>query len=205
MSLVERGAKDGRPVASGRKVTTPRAELPQRVYLAGFMGCGKTSLGRLLASRLGWRFTDLDAVVEQRAGLEIHRIFSVHGEPRFRRLEHEALQATAREEGKAIVSLGGGAFVSEANRDVIHRSGASVWIDVPFRTLLERISGDERRPLASTADQLYLLYRARLPFYHEADVRLRAGKATPEELARELIRILRNDWAVLAERRGLFP
>lgn len=202
-------AEGGRPPAA-RRAAAPRTgrvaagrSLPDRLYLTGFMGCGKSSLGSLLAERLGWRFADLDEVIEGRTGVTVRRIFAAHGEARFRRLEHEALRAIAREPGRLIVALGGGAFLSEANRAIIRRSGVSVWIDVPFRTLVRRVAGDGARPLARSPEQLHALYRARLPFYFEADVRIRAGNAPTERIARDLLRCLREDWDALADRRRL--
>jgi shikimate kinase len=187
----------------GRTGRGAHDRMPERVFLTGFMGCGKTTLGRLLADRLEWRFVDLDEAVEHRTGLPVRRIFAAFGERRFRRLEHEALLATAREPGRSIVALGGGAFVSEVNRAVIRRSGVSIWIDVPFRTLVRRVGGDRSRPLARSPEELYTLYRARVPFYFDADLRIRAGDAAPELVARKLLRWLREDWDAIADRRRM--
>jgi shikimate kinase len=173
------------------------------VFLVGFMGCGKSSVGRLLADALEWSFVDLDARVEEREGVTIRRIFAVAGEKRFRALEHDALREVSRERGRSIVAVGGGAFVSEVNRAVIRRAGVSVWLDVPFRTVVRRVAGDRRRPLAGDRDVLYRLFRTRLPYYHEADVRVRAGDEPPEALAAEVLRVLREDWLIVAERRRL--
>lgn len=202
-----RGATTRRPrVLVPRPLLTPeRTHLPERLFLVGFMGCGKTTLGRLLAERLHWEFVDLDVRIEEAAGMTIRHMFEQHGEGHFRRLEHEALRALAAENNREIVSLGGGAFVGEVNRAVIRNAGVSVWIDAPFRLLSRRILGDKRRPMVQTAEQINQLYRARLPFYHEADIRVRVGEATPKRIAREVLRVLREDWPVLNERRRLFP
>lgn len=182
-----------------------RANLPERLFLIGFMGSGKTTLGRLLAERLKWDFIDLDTRIEEAAGIPIRRVFELRGESHFRKLEHEALREVTADRTRSIVALGGGAFVSEVNRAVIRRAGVSVWIDAPFRIVSRRILGDRKRPLAQTAEQIHQLYRARLPFYHEADIRLRVGDATPNRIAREVLRVLREDWSIVAERRRLFP
>lgn len=182
-----------------------RPNLPERLFLVGFMGCGKSTLGTLLAERLHWDFIDLDARIEETAGIPIRRVFETRGESHFRRLEHEALRAVAADRGRSIVAVGGGAFVGEVNRAVIRRAGVSVWIDAPFRILSKRIIGDRKRPLAQSAEQIHQLYRSRLPFYHEADIRLRVGDATPNRIAREVLRVLREDWSIVAERRKLFP
>ena len=86
------------------------------------MGCGKSTVGTALASRLGWRFVDLDREAEDRAGLSIPKVFLRFGEGHFRRLEFEVLRDVARAEGRAVVALGGGTFVSEVNRVVVARS-----------------------------------------------------------------------------------
>jgi shikimate kinase len=207
MRLAERSFDLGRrgwhPRAVRRAVLSGPVNLPVRVYLVGFMGSGKTSVGRLLAEKLEWTFVDLDHRIEDRAGQTIRKIFMQSGERRFRSLECDALREVGRESGRSIVALGGGAFVSEVNRAVIRRTGVSVWLDVPFRTLLRRVSGDRRRPLAGDRERLHELYRTRLPFYHEADVRVRAGEAPAERLAAEVLRVLREDWSTVAERRRL--
>lgn len=182
-----------------------RPVLPERIFLVGFMGSGKSTLGKLLSEKLRWEFIDLDARVEEAAGVPIRRIFESQGEGQFRRLEHETLRAVTNARGRSIVALGGGAFVSEVNRAIIRRAGVSVWLDPPFRVLARRIIGDRKRPLAETPEQIAKLYRTRLPFYHEADIRLRVGDASVGRIAREVLRILREDWLIVAERRRLFP
>ncbi|HQR37838.1 MAG TPA: shikimate kinase [Blastocatellia bacterium] len=192
----------GRPFQTGAVV--PRPHLPERLFIVGFMGAGKTTIGKLLSDRLHWRFVDLDRRIEEEAGVPIRKLFAVHGEGRFRSLEHDALREVAREPGRSIVALGGGAFVSEVNRAIVRRSGVSVWIDVPFRVSVKRVGGDRRRPLALSRDSMYQLYRSRLPFYHEADIRLRVGDLAVERIAQDLLRMLRDDWQIVAERRRLF-
>jgi shikimate kinase len=190
---------------SGGPVVVSQPYLPARIYLVGFMGSGKSTVGQLLADRLEWTFTDLDRRVEERAGLSVRRLFVLGGEGRFRSAEYDALREASREGGRSIVALGGGAFSSEVNRALIRRSGVSVWLDVPFRSLVRRVAGDRHRPLAGDRDRLYQLFRARLPFYHEADVRVRAGDASADRVAAEVLKALREDWSIVAERRRLFP
>jgi shikimate kinase len=209
MPIVERPSGSMRPRGRfrvfDRHGVAPLPYLPARIFLVGFMGSGKTTIGGLLAARLEWRFVDLDARIEERTGLSVRQIFASGGERRFRSIEHDALRDVIYESGRGIIALGGGAFVGEVNRALIRRAGVSVWLDVPFRSLVRRVAGDRRRPLAGERDRLYQLYRSRLPFYHEADVRLRSGDAPGEQVAAELLRVLRDDWSVVAERRRLFP
>lgn len=191
-----------RPFPTGAVVSRPH--LPERLFIVGFMGAGKTTIGRLLSDRLHWRFVDLDRRIEEAAGIPIRKIFATQGEGRFRSLEHDALREVSREPGRAIIALGGGAFVGEVNRAIVRRAGVSVWIDVPFRVSVKRVGGDRRRPLAQSQDSMYQLYRSRLPFYHEADIRLRVGDTSVEAIAQDLLRMLREDWQIVAERRRLF-
>jgi shikimate kinase len=180
------------------------AAAPDRIYLVGFMGCGKSTVGALLAERLRWRFVDLDREVEERVGVAIPKIFLRHGEGYFRRLEFDVLREVSRAEGRAVIALGGGTYVSEVNRRVVARSGISVWLDVPFRVLARRIGAQGKgRPLAQAPDQLHRLHRMRLPFYHEADIRIRTGTAPPDSVTRAILRMVREDWPVVVERRKL--
>jgi shikimate kinase len=176
---------------------------PERVYLVGFMASGKSTVGPLLARRLRYPFVDLDHLAEERAGLEIPTIFQRFGEGYFRRLEFEVLRDLARAPGRAVVALGGGTFVSEVNRRLVARSGISVWLDVPFPVLARRLVSQGRRPLAASPDQLRRLHATRLPFYHEADVRIRAGDAPADAVVRAIVRTVREDWPVVVERRRL--
>lgn len=167
------------------------------------MGSGKSTVGELLAERLDWRFLDLDRAIEERAGLAIEQVFDRFGEIAFRKLENEVLAGVAAGPERVVVALGGGAFVSDVNRSVVAASGVSVWLDVPVRVSLRRVGTGRGRPLAQSPSQMVRLYRSRLRFYHEADVRIRAGEAPPERIARAIVRLLQEDWPVAAERRCL--
>jgi shikimate kinase len=197
---------DRRRAVGGRRGRTAlrHAARAGHVYLVGFMGCGKTTLGPVLARRLGRRFVDLDAVVVERAGKSIPEIFREDGEPAFRRLESEALAGVARAAEPLVVALGGGAFMSDANRAAVADSGVSVWLDAPLGTLAVRLWRDAGRPLARSPARLRRLYRARRATYAEADLRVSARGATPDRLAREIMRCvggsLRPKWAARAPR-----
>lgn len=144
-----------------------------RVFLVGFMGCGKTTTGRALARRLGWGFVDLDSQVEQAFGLSVREIFAQHGEGAFRAEETRKLQESCRLE-KVVVATGGGTFVAEKNRELVQRSGISVFLDVPWGEILRRLPHKwEERPLFRSPEQALELYRSRLPFYRLADFTVR--------------------------------
>src|SRR5688572_30390552 len=118
------------------------------VFLVGFMGSGKTTVGRALAQRQGLPFYDLDQLVEQSVGCTVREFFEREGEPRFRALERTTLAGLepALAEG-AVVATGGGVFADPANRAWIEGRGVSVWLDAPFEDVWTRCAGDAQRPL----------------------------------------------------------
>ena len=158
------------------------------MYLVGFMGAGKTSVGRALAKRLGWQPVDIDELIEQREHLPVADIFSRHGEAYFRAAERQVLaeQLPARH---VVVSTGGGTFVDPPNRAIINNDGVSVWLDAPLDRLIARIPADGRRPLAADRVALERLFHARRAAYEHAHVRLDAGRASVEALVDQLV-----DW-----------
>ena len=165
-----------------------------RVYLTGFMGSGKSAAGQVLAARLGVPFVDLDSEVERRAGMTVREIFEHHGEPGFRRLEQEALRATA-ELPDAVVATGGGTVTIEANARWIRANGVSVWLNPAFATIVARIGtlGKQDRPLFRDEVQALALYRERLPAYREADLTVDVGPAEqPEEIAARIALLLKT-------------
>ncbi len=156
-----------------------------RIYLTGFMGSGKSTVGRLLAERFQVTFMDLDQEIERRAEMTVREIFERHGEPAFRQLEHEALRATL-EIPDVIVATGGGTVTFEANTRLIGRGGLSVWLNPPFAAIVARIGalGKEDRPLFRNEVQALALYRERLPAYRRADLTVDvAPEEGPEEIA----------------------
>jgi len=153
------------------------------ICLAGFMGCGKTTVGRLLAQHLGWRFVDLDTRIAEHAGLSISEIFDRLGEPAFRRIEHERLQQTlgeaAEQDAPTVVALGGGTFAQPENVALLRGSGAPdgparsggviIWLDCPIEELLARCVTMADRPLFRDEASFRQLYEQRRPFYQQAD------------------------------------
>ena len=152
------------------------------LYLAGFMGAGKTTIGRLLAERLGWPFADLDDDIEVQEGVPIADIFRNRGEAEFRRIEREALHARVRaiERGDPLVlAVGGGAFVQPDNFALISGNGISIWLDCPLDTIKRRIAGQTHRPLAADQQNFERLYAARREHYSRADYRIEIGSDDP--------------------------
>ena len=135
------------------------------IFLCGFMGCGKSTVGKILAKKMGCQCVDLDKYIENTAGMSIPEIFDKYGEEHFRKLETEALAAFADIGG--VVATGGGALLSEENGKVAKRSGMVVFIDTYFNTCYGRIKNDPNRPIAynSTREQLLERFDYRRPLY----------------------------------------
>lgn len=156
------------------------------VYLVGFMGAGKTSVGQRLARLLEWTFIDLDTMIEEREGIPIREIFNRRGEPYFRNLERMELRKASRRQN-AVVALGGGAFCSVENQSIVKNTGVSVWLDVPMETLHARCAGDEQRPLFTTREEMEALFWRRLPHYQEADIHIAVGDLTLDAVADRIL------------------
>ena len=159
------------------------------IFLVGFMGAGKTTVGRALARQLGWDFFDLDVLIETQAGRSVSAIFADSGEPEFRRLEREALQSCG-ELVRTVIALGGGAYVPEENRTFLRLIGKTVWLDCPLEVCLRRIGGDRSRPLLGGDDEMRALFEHRSSAYAQADFAVQAGNHSPELLAIEITKLL---------------
>ena len=139
----------------------------QRIALTGFMGAGKSTIGRLLAARLGWNFLDLDTHLEQRTGTTIPQLFRDHGEARFRRLESTAL-ASALARTNTILALGGGTPEDLTNRLLLEQTPGTftIFLDAPFPTLFDRcMLQDIARPVLEDPAAAQLRFDRRRPLY----------------------------------------
>jgi shikimate kinase len=157
----------------------------ERVYLVGFMGAGKTSVGRALAAHLGWSFVDLDAEIERSQKMAIHDIFSKSGEAHFRRLEQQHLKRLSSRP-RVVIALGGGATVDPANRLVMDSTGVTVWLNVAFETAARRVSMDGTRPLFKDREHAERLFESRLPIYKLARIHVLADNRPPAVIAGEV-------------------
>ena len=171
---------------------SPERSKPKNIFLVGFMGAGKTTVGRILARRLGWRYCDADKVIETVAGKPVTEIFSVHGEEHFRRLESETLSNLSRKE-RQVVATGGGAVMREENMRAMKGGGVTVYLKAPVSVIWERIRDSKTRPLLNVYNPLQVateLLGKRIPFYESADVTVDTESLTPEEAAEEIIKKL---------------
>jgi shikimate kinase len=148
--------------------------LRDRVFLVGFMGSGKSTVGPLLAERLGWPFLDLDSLIEASFEGPVHQIFEKRGEPFFRRMETDALRNLDQWK-HCVVALGGGAFVQAGNRFLIRELGLSVFLNLPMELVLERCPLDGTRPLLRDRTSVEKLYASRLPLYRLSDFEVDAS------------------------------
>lgn len=162
------------------------------IFLVGFMGSGKTTVGQALASYLGFVFLDLDRLIESRARKSIAEIFSELGEREFRRLERESI-LELRDLRRAVVALGGGAYESQENRDAVAAIGRTVWLDCPLVVCLSRTSGDRSRPLLGDEAQMSALLERRRSAYQRADYVIQAGALSPAQLAVEIVEMCGAD------------
>jgi shikimate kinase len=164
------------------------------VFLVGFMGAGKSSVGRALSLRLGWTFEDLDERIQAREGRSIQQIFQRSGEPEFRRVEHAALRELLAESDAAarVVALGGGAFVQAHNATLLEDAGVSIFLDAPVEELFRRCQGDKlERPLHRDGQHFRQLYELRRPHYMKASFRVETAGKHIEAIAAEIADILK--------------
>ena len=158
----------------------------KRIYLCGFMGCGKTRIGSSLAKALGASFYDLDSYIVEKEGKSIPDIFAQDGEEHFRALE--AKYISEMPEG-SVTALGGGAIINDRTAETAKRSGAVIFLDLAFETCYDRIKDDPNRPLAynSPKEEVKQLYDKRRPVYLERSDIVTDAKGSPEMIVLEII------------------
>jgi shikimate kinase len=176
--------------------------LKKTVVMVGMMGAGKTAVGTAVARQLNVQFLDSDEEIVRAADRTIAEIFERDGEEFFRARESEVIARLLRGT-PCILSTGGGAFLSEANRHLIHDVGVSVWLRADLELLWQRVRHKTTRPLLRThnpRETLRQLYEARLPFYGEADVPVDASpELSIEQMAARVVEALKTRPDVLAE------
>jgi shikimate kinase len=153
------------------------------------MGSGKTTVGPIVAARLGWRFVDADDVIEAESGISIAEIFARDGEAAFRDREHATIARLAGTDG-LVLALGGGAIEREATRDLLLTTPRTllVHLDVALETTLARCSGTEKtRPVLADRTNLAIRYERRLPLYRAAHVSIAVDALTPEQVADAIV------------------
>jgi shikimate kinase len=157
------------------------------IYLLGFMGVGKSTVGELLARRLRWPFIDLDTTIEAGQGTTIREMFESAGEPFFRQIERAALIEASRSE-PVVIALGGGTFVQEPNFEYINETGGiTIWLDCPVEELRRRCEGKNDRPLFRDPASFAELFEQRLPFYQRANFRVSTAGREPASVVDQIL------------------
>jgi shikimate kinase len=164
------------------------------IFLVGFMGAGKSSVGLALSRRLGWAFEDLDHRIEAQERRSIEQIFQQSGEAGFRQIEHAALRSLIEELGRLpkIVAVGGGAYAQAANASLLEDGGfPAIFLDAPVEELFRRCLDQQlERPLRRDLDEFRRLYDARRAHYLRASIRIETGGKDVEQVATEAIESL---------------
>lgn len=162
----------------------------KNVFLTGFMGTGKSSVGKILAERLGCQFIDLDALIVAEAGMSIKEIFAAQGEPYFRALEADMVRRLVSEKG-AVVSTGGGVVIDPENRRRMRAHGVVVNLTATAQAIRERLAADNERPLLqddNSLEKIVSMLAEREPFYRDADIRIdTTGKGVDDIVSQILV------------------
>ena len=157
-----------------------------KIYLVGFMGAGKSTLASALGVRLGWRVEDIDTLVERRERLPVAKIFAQRGEAHFRAVER-AILIDLLPARYVVIATGGGTYADGDNRTLINRDGISIWLDVSWKRVIERLPTDGRRPLAADRSGMERLFDTRQSAYRHAHMRLDAERASTGELVERVL------------------
>lgn len=169
-------------------------KIPERIVLVGPMGAGKSTIGRLLAKELGYRFLDSDKVIEERCGANIPWIFDVEGEEGFRRRESAILAELAQETG-VVVATGGGAVVREENRRHLSQGAFIIYLKTSLEQQYDRTRKDRNRPLLQKPNPraiLETLFSERDPIYRDlANLVMHTDRKSPRLVARQLLNRIR--------------
>ncbi len=159
------------------------------LVLTGFMGTGKTTVGRLVAEQLGRPFVDMDALIEQRAGLNIPAIFATRGEAAFRRMERELCHELAARDG-LVIATGGGALIDPVNRALMIGSGVVICLEASPDVLLARLQMQQDRPLldgSALPERIHALLKTRRAAYAALPYHLDTSALTPRQTMEEIL------------------
>jgi len=162
--------------------------ITNNIVLVGFMGTGKSTVGRLLAERLGWNFLDSDAAIEHMEQTSISEIFRLHGEAHFRQLESQALANILAESGQ-VLATGGGAVLAEINRACMLQNGCVVALQAEPEIIIARVSCDQNRPLlqGNLEERVNSLMETRKHAYDFATIAIDTTELTVEQIVEEIM------------------
>jgi shikimate kinase len=165
----------------------------KNIVLTGFMGTGKTTIGRELSKRLCMKLVDIDAEIEKSQKIKIDHIFKTYGEPYFRDIETAMIKKLSRE-NNIIISTGGGAVLRDENMEALKENGIVFCLNASTETILERTARSTERPLLKVEnpkEKIRELLSCRRPFYEKAGIMIETDDKTPSEVVREIMEIMR--------------
>ena len=169
---------------------------PKNIFLTGFMGVGKSTIGRLLSQQLNWLFKDLDNLVEKCASKKINEIFKTEGEIAFRRLETSCLEAVTKGCNQ-VISLGGGALLAEVNQKLIIENGQLIYLRASVETLITRVQPRAKcRPLLSDkspkefSEFMTELFKKRESAYEAASIKIDTDEISPNQIVEKIVQCL---------------
>ena len=163
----------------------------ERVVLVGFMGAGKSTVGPLVAARLGWEFLDMDVRIEERLGMDVASCFRTLGEDAFR-AEERTVAHELLDRRRLVVAAGGGAFTGAETRALLRRNAVTVWLRADLKAVLQRVPADGRRPLAGNRDIMSVRLAEREAGYREADVMVETSDVGPDAVAERVVSAVRQ-------------
>lgn len=168
--------------------------MKNNIILTGMMGCGKSTIGKELAKILtDYKYIDIDFEIEKSTQKKISEIFLKHGEPFFRMLETEKIRKFSKNNEKQIISIGGGAFENEENRNNLKSNGIVIYLKASPKTIFERIKNETHRPLLRkdfSVEKITSIMNLREPNYKKADITVDTDNKTPQTIVEEIIGVL---------------
>jgi len=163
--------------------------LGKNLTLTGMMGVGKSTIGKILAKQLNYKFVDVDKLIEDKEGSTINFIFKHKSESYFRKIENDITLAELKKYN-SVISMGGGAFLNHSIRKSAKKLSTSFWLDVPIDELIKRLEKNYKRPLLSkknTKEEIKKIYFDRKKIYNEADYRIKCETLRSVEIARKIL------------------
>ncbi|MDQ7056769.1 MAG: shikimate kinase [Persephonella sp.] len=159
----------------------------KNIYLVGFMGSGKSTIGKLLSEKTGMKFVDIDQMIERHERRKISEIFEKEGKAISDKRKRKCLKKFQRKKG-IIVSTGGGLGADTGNMERMKNTGTVIWLDASLETILERTENDTERPLLKQPyERLKKLYEERKKVYRTADIHINVNRKSPEEIVQEIM------------------
>ena len=161
----------------------------KNLTLTGMMGVGKSTIGKILAKKLNYKFIDVDKLIENQEGFSINFIFKNKSENYFRKIENDITLIELKKDN-SVIALGGGAFLNSSIRKSAKKLSASFWLDVPIDELIKRLRKNRKRPLLSkknTSEEIKKIYFDRKKIYNEADYRIKCESLKSEQIARKIL------------------